>query len=327
MQLTDITVLKTALNWLYEGKSIWLCTILNTYGSAPRPVGALFVTDGQLRQGSISGGCLEDAFIDMLNDGAFTRVASVFSYGDHMQGETIATELPCGGTIRLLVECLQPTNIVLAHLEQWLQFAQSHSGYVRHIKPQSDDIHLELAFGQYSRAVTESDELIEIYYEQVWKCIILGISQVSMSVAQLAIMAGYDVHVCDMRKQFESSWTYDADVGGVDITWISPDLLVDKLANSRTAILALAHDPRIDDLGLMSAFESKAFYIGAMGSKKTSIAREERLQRICELSAADLARLHAPIGLNIGSKTPVEIAIAIMADIIRVKNKIALDAL
>ncbi|WP_298775806.1 XdhC family protein [uncultured Shewanella sp.] len=327
MQLTDITVLKTALDWLYQGKTFWLCTILKTYGSAPRPVGALFATDGHLRRGSISGGCLEDAFIEMLNNGDFNGSASVFSYGDHMQGEAIATELPCGGTIRLLVECLQPSDNVLAHLELWLQLAQSHTGYVRHVKLQSDDIHIELTSDQPSLSVVETSDLIEVYYEQVWKFIILGISQVGMSVAQLAIMAGYEVHVCDMRKQFESSWTYTAETGGVDVTWISPDILVDKLADNRTAVLALAHDPRIDDLGLMSAFESKAFYLGAMGSKKTSIAREERLKRVCDLSFSDLTRLHAPIGLNIGSKTPIEIAIAIMADVIRVKNNISLDVL
>ncbi|WP_299011550.1 XdhC family protein [uncultured Shewanella sp.] len=327
MQLTDITVLKTALDWLYQDKTIWLCTILKTYGSAPRPVGALFVTDGHLRRGSISGGCLEDAFIEMLNDGDFHRSASIFSYGDHLQGEAIAAELPCGGRIRLLVECLRPSAQVFAHLEQWLQWAQSHFAYVRHVQLQCDGMHIELTTEQACLPVVESPDRIEVHYEQVWKCIILGISQVGMSVAQLAIMAGYEVHVCDMRKQFESSWTYTAEKGGVDVTWISPDILVDKLADRRTAVLALAHDPRIDDLGLMSAFESKAFYLGAMGSKRTSIAREERLKRVCDLSSSDLTRLHAPIGLNIGSKTPVEIAIAIMADVIRVKNHISLDAL
>lgn len=327
MQLTDITVLKTTLDWLYQGKSIWLCTILKTYGSAPRPVGALFVTDGTLRQGSISGGCLEDAFIDMLNEGHFKSKVSVFLYGNHMQGESIATELPCGGSIRLLVECVKPSDIVLAHLEQWLSLAQSHSGYIRHIERESGHANLTSSLKPNSLVVSETNDAISVHYEQVWKVVLLGISQVSMSLAQLAIMAGFEVYVCDMRKQFDSSWTYTADMGGVDVTWISPDQLVDDVADSCTAVLALAHDPRIDDLGLMSAFESDAFYLGAMGSKRTSRVREERLQRICELSSTDLARLHAPIGLNIGSKTPIEIAIAIMADIIRVKNHIPIEAL
>ncbi|MCL1125726.1 XdhC family protein [Shewanella surugensis] len=327
MQLTDITVLKTTLDWLYQGQSVWLCTILNTYGSAPRPVGALFVTDGTHRRGSISGGCLEDAFIEMLNEGHFKTAVSVFSYGDHMKGEAIATELPCGGSIRLLVERLRPDDTVLAHFDKWLSLAQSSSGYRRQIERESGHSQVVLTPNLYPLSVSETNDVIVVNYEQVWKVVLLGISQVSMSLAQLAIMAGYEVHVCDMRKQFESSWTYTAEMGGVDVTWISPDRLVDKVADSCTAVLALAHDPRIDDLGLMSAFESDAFYLGAMGSKRTSVAREERLQRICELSVTDLTRLHAPIGLNIGSKTPIEIAISIMADIIRVKNNIPLEQL
>ena len=132
--------------------------------------------------------------------------------------------------------------------------------------------------------------------------------------------------MCDVRENYSQSWRWTAAEGGIDVEWCSADAFVERYTNAYTAVLALAHDPRVDDMGLMGALESNAFYIGALGSHANSDRRRERLMRIGEYTQAELARLHAPIGIAIGSKTPFEIAIAVIAEVIAVKNGINCDS-
>ncbi|TKB43660.1 XdhC family protein [Thalassotalea mangrovi] len=322
MQLTDLDVLRQANVWFEQHKSFWMCTIIGTYGSAPRPIGSIFITDGNQRVGSISGGCLEDAFVEMLERGEFEPHDQIFVYGKHLDDTNVVKELPCGGTIRLLVEPILQNTDNRQHLQQWLAKAEAKKPCQRIIDLSSKTSHkqlIELA-NETAQVISETETTISLTYGQVWSLLLLGVGQVTQHVAELGIMAGYDVRLCDMRKELADSWTFTKDKGGVDIEWRSPDEFIEQYANERSAVLALAHDPRIDDVGLMTVFETKAFYIGAMGSSRTSDKRQERLQRICGFSDKEFERLHAPIGLPIGSKTPVEIAIAIMADIIRVRN-------
>ncbi|TRX56369.1 XdhC family protein [Thalassomonas sp. M1454] len=322
MQLTDLEVIKQAQQWLKNGKDIWLCTILNTYGSAPRPIGSIFVTDGVTRSGSISGGCLEDAFIELIKVQRFTKPAEIFSYGDHANEQDIVKELPCGGTIQLLVEYIPANTNNSAHIDDLLALANEKLPFIREVNLLSPDKTVKHNSQESCAQVSISESLVTLAYAQVWTVLIIGIGQVSHHVAQLSLMSGFEVKICDMRKELSPTWKFDHRHGGIDITWQSPDLFVEQNATTRSAVLALAHDPKIDDVALMSVFDTQAFYIGAMGSKRTTNNRLERLSRICDLSANKLARLHAPIGLHIGSKTPMEIAISILADVIRVKNKV-----
>ncbi|QDP00979.1 XdhC family protein [Thalassotalea sp. PS06] len=322
MQLTDFDVLKQANVWFEQRKTFWMCTIIGTYGSAPRPIGSIFITDGNQRVGSISGGCLEDAFVEMLERGEFEPHDQIFVYGKHLDDTNVVKELPCGGTIRLLVEPITQNDDNRDHLKVWLANAEAKKPCQRIIDLSSKNSHkqlIELA-NETAQVIDETETTITLTYGQVWSLLLLGIGQVTQHVAELGIMAGYDVKLCDMRKELGDSWTFTKDNGGVDIEWRSPDEFIEQYANERSAVLALAHDPRIDDVGLMTVFETDAFYVGAMGSSRTSAKRQERLQRICGFSDKEFERLHAPVGLPIGSKTPVEIAIAIMADIIRVRN-------
>ena len=324
MQLTDISVLETVSDWLNERRQVWLCTVVSTYGSAPRPIGSLFATDGQSRAGSISGGCLEEAFLKMINQGEFTGPACLFDYGKHHNEEGSVFELPCGGTIRLLIEKLTPSPDSINQLSVWLKAEQSCLSYCRRVNLESGLSQIE-AEGQCSnQAVSVEDKSVSLHYAQAWNVLLLGISLVSQHLAQLARLAGYTVKICDIRKDLAGDWQYASVNGGVDVSWQSPDQFVEQNVNSCSVVLALAHDPRVDDLGLMAALESDAFYIGAMGSKRTTATRIERLKRIGEYSEQDISRLHAPIGLDIGSKTPVEIAISIMAEVIAKRNGIKL---
>ena len=332
MQLTDIHVIQQTHDWLNNNKTVWLCTILATYGSAPRPIGSIFATDGNIRAGSISGGCLEDAFIDLINQGRFNKSSEVFVYGNHSNDDNLVKELPCGGTIRLLVERIQANEQSINYLQHWLNVVQQAKAFCRTIDIGSATLHeIECLNDECQNAVietnNETENTITLNYAQVFSLLIVGIGQVSEDVAKLGLMSGFDVKICDMRRELASSWQFDKQRNGIDVTWMSPDLFIEKFANKRSAVLALAHDPKIDDTALMSVFDSQAFYIGAMGSTRTTAKRVERLQRICDINESQLKRLHAPIGLNIGSKTPMEIAISIMADVIRCRHNIAKDQL
>ncbi|WP_076542115.1 XdhC family protein [Shewanella sp. UCD-KL21] len=321
MQLTDLNVLSGVRDWMARDESFWLCTIIGTYGSAPRPCGSLFAWNGKQRLGSISGGCLEDAFIKQLDNATTAQhYPYEFCYSKELVQDGIQVELPCGGVIRLLVEKINPEHA--DHIEQVYQRAASHQAFARQVDlvtAKAQVIEHQLP----STAVVMTENRVTIAYDQVWTILILGISQVSEWVAKLGLMAGCDVKVCDMRKSLADSWTFDAAAGGVDISWCSPDIFVDQHADKNSAVLALAHDPRIDDIGLMAAVESDAYYIGAMGSMKTTSKRFERLARIGELTDAQLASIHAPIGLKIGSKTPFEIAVSVIAGLIDKRHQLA----
>ncbi|WP_371189064.1 XdhC family protein [Thalassotalea maritima] len=325
MQLPDVSVLTAAQQFIEMNQPFWLCTIINTYGSAPRPIGSIFITDGEKRYGSISGGCLEDGFVKMLSENHFTKQNQLFTYGKHLQDEHIVRELPCGGTIELLIEYVLPTTENFAHFSQWLALVNAKQALHRSVKLSTQTRQVSDSTNQQrlSTTVEKTETTVTCHYQQILQLLIIGVGSVSEHVARLGIQSGYDVKVCDMRKDLANSWHLNDNDDGSPIYWASPDNFVEQYANANTAVLALAHDPRLDDVALMEAFNSDAFYIGAMGSIRTTQARIERLQRICQVSEQALTRLHAPIGLNIGSKTPMEIAIAIMADVLRCQRGIA----
>ena len=317
MNELDQQVLEQSIQLLKQGKTLYLCSILSTYGSAPRPVGSLFATDGYLRLGSISGGCVEDAFIQLIQQNQLTNSQCVFDYGTHIAPDHTKYELPCGGHIQLLVEKINGDNI--PELQQWLKQAQQNQDFFRcvNLKTAERQIYLQAPFHLDPNWVLQS-------YEQKYQLLLIGISQVSEQLARLAAKANFTVRLCDMREEYAPHWHWPASNDGIDIIWQGPDIFVEKYVTAKTAVLALAHDPRVDDLAMMAALESNAFYIGALGSSRTSAKRRERLKRIGEYSEEELNRLHAPIGLPIGSRTPFEIAIAILADLIAAKNDIHL---
>ncbi|WP_033138911.1 XdhC family protein [Aeromonas finlandensis] len=316
-------VLHQSLSWLAQGRCIWLCSIVATYGSAPRPRGALFATDGTHRSGSISGGCIEDAFVNMLARGEHDAPLSLLDYGAHLAPDGSAFELPCGGRIRLLVERLEGDE-ASADLAAWLTKLQGDLPFVREVL--LDQGKRTYLAGEV-KELCEQDEpgRVRLSYALRWRLLLLGISQVSEQVARLGQAAGFEVRLCDTRELYRSDWHWGPEQGGIAVEWCDPERFVERHATAQSAVLALAHDPRIDDAGLMAGLESNAFYLGAMGSVRTTARRLERLQRIGEASQYQLARIHAPIGLPIGSKTPIEIAIAVLAEVIAVRQGITLQ--
>jgi xanthine dehydrogenase accessory factor len=317
LQAVDKEVIDQVVQWLETGKSCWLATVVQTWGSSPRPVGSLLTCSAEgTIVGSLSGGCVEDDLLDKLTSGQLaTEQAEFFQYGITAE-ETEKFGLPCGGHLYIVVEPLHPTHESKAHFTE-LSEAMDQRRCAKRVVDLN--IHQMTLVSPCQAAPLQWDaerQSLEHTYGPAHQLFIIGSGMVSAYLAQMALSLDYEITVCDPRAELLDQFA----VAGVRKIADMPDDAVRKYANDpATAIVALTHDPRIDDMGLMEALGTDAFYVGAMGSTRTSAARRERLLAL-DLAATDIDRLHAPIGLPIGSKTPPEIAIAILAEITAVRK-------
>ncbi|ALO46010.1 XdhC family protein [Pseudohongiella spirulinae] len=314
-------IINRVAQWLREDKTVWLCTILKTWGSSPRPEGAMMACtlDGELI-GSISGGCIEEDFLQQLRDGSLKerylddRRPFIVHYGVSAE-EQARLRLPCGGQLHVLVEYLEPheanravfneIDSALNNHQRISRLVDLHSGRVSTREQSSDD------------AVVFDDKTMLHSLSPRYKLLLLGAGDVARHVAELALAMDYEVTLCDPRPSYLDNWQVD----GVKTSPDLPDDLVrDQFSDAYSGIVALAHDPRVDDMALMEALQTPAFYVGAMGSDRTSASRRQRLPEL-GLNEEQISRLHAPIGLQIGSKTPAEIAISILAEITAVRHQ------
>ena len=326
MQHLDLKVIERALAWAHEGETLWLCTVLATFGSSPREPGSWLVVrrDGR-HVGSLSGGCVEEDFLARLRDGEFDRPVTTLCYGDPEGPRDPRIRLPCGGILEVLIERLPPNAATLAHFKTLHDALAGRCHLVRCVDPASGDVHFLDDQGVGPRVMRDSKEgMIRMRVGPTTRLIIAGISPVSMACAEFALALGFEVIVCDPREEAR----LDFSVPGVEVRPELPSLhIASGACHAATAVVALTHDPRIDDLAMIEAVRTPAFYIGVMGSLRTSEARAERLRRSGGLTDDDIDRLHMPIGLSLGSKTPAEIALAVMADILRVQRGRARDTL
>lgn len=319
MQHLDQQVIQRALAWLSAGQPIWLCTVLATYGSAPRSPGSLLAVNraGQWI-GSLSGGCVEEDFLARLAEGEFRQAVNVVRYGAGDEPRT-QVSLPCGGTLEVLVEHLQPGCDTLEHLRGLQTALLGHGRCVREVLLASGTCRL-LADREQGPRVERSVDRVRVRVGAAQRLLLAGYSSVAHVCAQFAVSLGFEVILCDPREEVLEGVQLD----GIEVRRQLPSVFIAGGGCHRdTAVVALTHDPRIDDLAMMEAIHTEAFYIGVMGSRQTSSKRLDRLRRIAGLDAAQLARIHAPIGLNLGSKTPAEIALAVLADIVRVRSGVA----
>ena len=311
MDSIDLEVLKTCAAWIAGGRRCELVTVIKTWGSSPRPVGAtLAICDDGTVVGSVSGGCIEDDLIEHVRTHGIVRaLPEVVSYGISAD-EAHRFGLPCGGTIELAIEPLHAGSGVaelLARLER-------HELIERRLDLKNGAVSLHAAAP--GAVLVLDDDLLTTQHGPRWRLLIIGASQLSRFVAQIATAMDYHVIVCDPREDYRGGWN----VPGVPLSQAMPDDLVLELQlDSRSAVLALTHDPKLDDLALMEALKSPAFYVGAIGSRANNAKRRERLLQF-DVTPEQLARLHGPVGLYIGSKTPAEIAISILAELTAVKN-------
>lgn len=322
MKTLDLIVIEHAIEWLKQAQPIWLCTVLKTYGSAPRSAGSLLVAtaDGKY-SGSLSGGCIEEDFLKQIAQQQFILPSQAIRYGNGESEYRPNIALPCGGSIDLLVEYLQSTSHNILMLEQMYEALQGKATLQKVITLGEA---AKLAQSEHSLpyAIEWHDQKIMINLQSCTTIFIACISAVALYCIEFASALGLNIIVCEDRDEELRQITQSPLAEKIQLIQTFPANYLEKYGcTAQTAILSLTHDPRIDDLTMMAALETPAFYIGAMGSQRNSTNRLARLRECTDFSDDELNRIHAPIGLALGSKTPAEIALAIMADIVQTKNK------
>jgi len=314
MDSVDIEVLRTAETWRAAGRRVALGTIVKTWGSAPRPVGAMVAIrdDGQV-VGSVSGGCVEDDLIDKVKARAVAAERpELITYGVTNE-EATRWGLPCGGTLQLVMEPLAAHS----RIPDLLARISSQQLVKRRLDMDSGRASLEP--GRWQDTLEFDGRVLSTVHGPRWRLVLIGAGQLTRYLAEMARMLDYHVVVIDPREEYAAGW----DLAGVPLDRGMPDDVVRELnLDGHSAVVALTHDPKLDDLALMEALKSAAFYVGAIGSKKNNDARRERLREF-DVSDEEIARLRGPVGLYLGSKTPPEIAVAILAEMTAVLHGVS----
>ena len=321
MDNIDVLVLKALRDWRSAGQHALLATVVRTWGSSPRPVGSMMALreDGRAI-GSVSGGCIEDDLIarhtKALNQnlGIPDGPPQLVRYGVSAD-EAHRFGLPCGGTLELLLEF----NPDAASLQQLVTELEAGSLVKRSVDCRSGEVRLETA--EHPNTLEFDGQQLVNHLGPGYRMLLIGAGALAEYLATMALFNGFTVTVCDPREEYMGSWS----VAQVNTVTDMPDDAVTAFKpDARSCIVALTHDPKLDDLALLEALHSPAFYVGAIGSRRNNHARRERMIEHFGETEASLARLRGPIGLYIGSKTPAEIAVSVMAEILAVKNAVAL---
>ena len=314
MDSVDIEVLRAAEGWRKAGRQVALGTIVKTWGSAPRPVGAMVAIrdDGQV-VGSVSGGCVEDDLIEKIKTKAIAaQKPELVTYGVTNE-EATRWGLPCGGTLQLVMEPLSEKSRIGELLVQI-----SNQVLVKR-RVDMDSGRATLEPGRWQDVLEFDGSVLSAVHGPRWRLVLIGAGQLTRYLAEMARMLDYHVVVIDPREEYANGW----DLPSVPLERGMPDDLVREMnLDGHSAIVALTHDPKLDDLALMEALKSAAFYVGAIGSKKNNDARRLRLREF-DVSDEEIARLRGPVGLYIGSKTPPEIAVAILAEMTAVRHGVS----
>jgi xanthine dehydrogenase accessory factor len=308
---TDREILETALVWLEAGHRTALVTVARTWGSSPRPAGSLMLMrDDAVYSGSVSGGCVEEDLVARYRDGQIgDALPTLIDYGIN-KTQAARLGLPCGGRLELLVERLDSPQ----PLRMLLERTRANALMTRRVCLNTGEVSLHSASA--GEEFSYADGYLSKVFGPRWQLLLIGAGHLARYVAQIARMLDYRVMVCDPRPCCEDDIVDE----GVERLQCMPDEAVQACTgNPRCVVLALTHDPKLDDMALLEALQSAAFYVGAIGSKQNSDSRRERL-RVLGVTLQQLQRLHAPVGLPIGSHSPPEIAISIMAEITALRN-------
>jgi len=311
MDNVDLNILRQVVAWRESGHRVVMGTVTRTWGSAPRPVGSVVaVRDDGAIAGSVSGGCIEDDLIERTKAHALAATApQVVRYG--VSGDEAARfGLPCGGTLELVLEPLADHSQVEPLLKLLLAGDQVRrelvlaTGVVTLSEPEGADV-----------VVLDETKLITTHGPN-WRLLIVGAGQMTHYLAQMAQALDYQVTVCDPRDEY----TPAEPLPGVRYVRDMPDDAVQALKpDPHTAVIALTHDPKLDDLALMEALHSTAFYVGAIGSRVNQAKRKQRLAEHFGLDEPTLDKLHGPVGIKNGARTPPEIAVSILAELTAVR--------
>ena len=306
-----------ALKWHREGRGAALATVIQTWGSAPRRVGAQLAIagDGEM-QGSVSGGCVEGAVVVEAMEALKTGKPCVLEYGVS-DGDAFAVGLACGGTIKVYVEPIG-TALPEAMLADLVEARATRNGvaYVVNIKTRQRDLtrsgYAERFLKDRSGFEEDGQTFVAIHNPPL-RLAIVGAVHIAQALMPMARIAGFDPVVIDPRGAFGSQTRFPGEVILED--W--PDVALESYGlDVRTALVLLTHDPKLDDPALFLGLRSQSFYIGALGSTRTHAKRIERLEE-AGFDKEQIARIHGPIGLDIGAASPQEIAVSILSEIVQ----------
>jgi len=330
---TTLDILRTAAEWRQAGKGVALATVVATWGSSPRPVGSQLVADDRGNfQGSVSGGCVEGAVIAESQAAIKDGKSRLLKFGISNE-QAWDVGLACGGKVEILVTAVNGHEPML---DATLKAAEARAPFA--IATDLDDgaqtllpsapAHSELTLAPVLRAeaeralAREKSAPIESDGKRVFvnviapprRLAIVGAVHIAQQLVPMAVLAGYEVTVIDPRSAFGSEFRFP----GVTLSNDWPDeALAAFKPDARSAVITLTHDPKLDDPALAGALRSDAFFIGALGSRKTHASRLERLKEQ-GFTDADMARIHGPVGLSIGAISPAEIAISVLAQMTQV---------
>jgi xanthine dehydrogenase accessory factor len=330
--MSKTLVLASAFGWLAGGRSVALATAIQSWGSAPLPVGSQLAIDGDGNfLGSVSGGCIEAEVVAQAEDVIASGQAKTLEFGVGDEAAW-AVGLACGGTIRIFIERLDASELSPDGVFHRLADAVAARRPVALLT--------KLATGERSLAYAPTDGELAAGLEESFRrgrsvlvpgrdgevfinlfnprlrLVIVGAVHVAQSLVPMARALDYDVIIVDPRPAFASEERF----GSARLWPAWPEEALPEIGmDGRTALIALSHEPRIDDPALIEALRSGALYVGALGSRLTHAKRMERLAE-AGMAEADIGRIHAPIGLDIGAQGAVEIAVSIIAEITAVQR-------
>jgi xanthine dehydrogenase accessory factor len=311
---------ETALAWHRDGKGAALATVVETWGSAPRRVGSQLAISGEGEiAGSVSGGCVEGAVVAEALDAIEAGAPVMLEYGVS-DDDAFAVGLACGGTIRVLVE---PVGTVMPEdLLGDLVLAREGRVPVAYVTGMDVERRLERAghetrFRMDRSGFEEDGETFIAVHNPPLRMIVVGAVHIAQALVPMARIAGYDPLLVDPRQSFASETRFPGETVLQD--WPDEGLRALGL-DARTALVLLTHDPKLDDPALIEALRGDVFYIGALGSTRTHARRVARLEA-AGITKDEIARIHAPVGLDIGAAGPAEIAVSILAEMTRVLRR------
>ena len=314
MSPIDIDVIRTALNWCDKGHRVVMGTVIRTWGSAPRPPGSMMIIrdDGQVA-GSVSGGCIEDDLIRRVAQGELAlRLPETTTYGASAE-EARRFGLPCGGSVQIVLEPLSNQS----QLRALLSGIEAHQQLQRELDMATGVVKL-VAATEGDKVLFDGHKLITVHGPRL-RLLIIGGGQLSRYLASMAQMLDYQVTVCEPRTEYHEDWEQ---LSGVTLSTTMPDDLVLSMnLDSNSAVVAITHDPKLDDLALMEALRTPAFYVGALGSRHNNDVRRARLLEF-DVSPDEAARMRGPVGLRLGGLTPPEIALSIVAELTALRRGI-----
>jgi xanthine dehydrogenase accessory factor len=310
---TDQRVLAAAVDALASGRGGWLLTIAATFGASPRPLGALAFldNDGQFT-GSLSGGCIEDDLLEKLADGSLAAEHCTLQEYGVTPEENERFGLPCGGRMKVLIEPVAASH--LAHMKELLLALNARECRRRCVDLNSGEWLLSAPDRVCPLTLTE--EMLQQDFGPRFQLLLVGANELARCISEIATAMDYRVLVCDPRDDRRQRWSLPA---VTVLPGMPDDVVAEHAADAHSIVITLTHDPRIDDMALMQALRENCYYVGALGSLRTSEKRRQRLLQL-DLSAEQIDRLHAPVGLPIGSKSAMEIAVAVMAELTQLRS-------